>query len=54
MQHMQFTTMREKLVKSLKMALGAVRKRPGRGTRAWTFYGGERATSSSQKSTLAA
>ena len=46
-QHMQSTRMREKLVKSLKTARGAFRKRSGRGMCARTFCGGERATSSS-------
>ena len=41
MRDMQFTRIREKLVKSLKTALGGFRKRSGRGMCALTFCGGE-------------
>ena len=41
MRDMQFTRIREKLVKSLETALGAFRKRSGRGMCALTFCGGE-------------
>ena len=44
MQHMQFTRMREKLVKSLKTALDAFRKRSRRGKFPLTLCGGDEGT----------